>query len=150
VQSAGEVKQLAGRGRGDIRRITMLQFLDYFFLIFHAVFTIFNMTGWIWKKTRKVHLATIAATAFSWFIIGIWYGWGFCFCTDWHWRVREALGRPIRSYSYIHFLILETTGMDLPPAMVDNATMAIFIACCCMSILLNTRDYLRHRVRKGA
>ncbi|HNW29592.1 MAG TPA: DUF2784 family protein, partial [Spirochaetota bacterium] len=47
----------------------MLQFLDYFFLVFHTVFTLFNMTGWIWKKTRKVHLATIAAKAFSWFII---------------------------------------------------------------------------------
>ncbi len=119
----------------------MLVFLDYFFLIFHTIFTLFNMTGWIWRRTRKVHLATIAATAFSWFIIGIWYGWGFCFCTDWHWKVRAALGRPITSDSYIHFLILEITGMNLPPGMVDTTTMAIFAACCVLSIALNLRDF---------
>jgi len=127
----------------------MLQFLDYFFLVFHTVFTLFNMTGWIWKKTRKVHLATIAATAFSWFIIGIWYGWGFCFCTDWHWRVRAALGRPIASDSYIHFLIDEITGINLAQQMVDTATVTVFAAACTASIVLNLRDYVMRRQDKS-
>ncbi len=123
----------------------MLVFLDYFFLIFHTTFTLFNMTGWIWKKTRKIHLATITATAFSWFIIGIWYGWGFCFCTDWHWKVRDALGRPIMSDSYIHFLILDITGINLPPHLVDTATLAVFTGCCVMTIVLNVRDFVKYR-----
>ncbi len=129
----------------------MLEFLDYFFLIFHTIFTLFNMTGWIWKKTRKIHLATITATAFSWFILGIWYGWGFCFCTDWHWKVRSALGRPITSDSYIHFLILDITGINLPPRLVDTATLAVFAACCVASIALNLKDFARYRAdkRKG-
>jgi len=126
----------------------MLQFLDIFFLVFHALFTLFNMTGWIWKKTRRIHLVTVTATAFSWFIFGIWYGWGFCFCTEWHWRVRSALDRPIMSSSYIHFLILEITGISLPEQAVDNATMAVFIACCVMTVALNLRDFLLYRKKQ--
>lgn len=123
----------------------MLTFLDYFFIVFHTMFTLFNMTGWIWNKTRKIHLATIAVTACSWFILGIWYGWGYCFCTDWHWKIRDALGRPIRSDSYIHFLILELTGYYAPPNLVDTATMAVFIFCTAMSIILNLKDFISWR-----
>lgn len=128
----------------------LLVVLDYFFLAFHSVFTLFNLTGWIWKKTRMFHLATIAATAFSWFILGIWFGWGYCFCTDWHWKVRDALGKPIMSDSYIRFLIQETTGLRLPSLLVDNATMAVFVLCCMLSVALNVKDYRQYRAaRKG-
>lgn len=126
----------------------MLEFLDTFFIVFHAAFTLFNMTGWIWKKTRRIHLATIVVTAFSWFIMGIWYGWGFCFCTDWHWKVRAALGRPILSDSYIHFLILELTGINAPSHLVDAVTMAVFIACCVLTVMLNLRDFTKYRAGK--
>jgi hypothetical protein len=123
----------------------VLKLLDMFFLVFHSLFTIFNMTGWIWKKTRKLHLATMLLTAGSWFILGIWYGWGYCFCTDWHWQVREAMGRPIRSDSYIHFLILEITGINLPPHLVDTITFAVFIACAVFSLTLNLKDAVMKR-----
>lgn len=126
-------------------RRPVLKLLDIFFLVFHTVFTLFNMTGWIWKKTRRIHLATILLTACSWFILGIWYGWGYCFCTDWHWKVRDALGRPIQSDSYIHFLILEITGIDLPPHLVDTATLAVFAGCAVLSIVLNLKDAVRKR-----
>ncbi len=129
----------------------MLKLLDTFFLVFHSVFTLFNMTGWAWTKTRKAHLATILVTAGSWFILGIWYGWGYCFCTDWHWQVRDAMGSPIRSDSYIHFLILEITGIDLPSHLVDTVTLAVFIGCAVLSIGLNLKDAVmkRRAVRPG-
>ncbi|MBN1497105.1 MAG: DUF2784 domain-containing protein [Spirochaetes bacterium] len=125
--------------------VVVLDFLDYFFLAFHSFFTLFNMTGWIWKRTRKYHLATILLTAASWFLLGICYGWGYCFCTDWHWKVREALGRPIMSDSYIHFLIQEMTGISFPADLVDTPTLAVFAFCAAMSIILNVRDYIRWR-----
>jgi hypothetical protein len=123
----------------------MLTFLDYFFIVFHSSFTIFNMMGWIWKKTRKAHLVTLLLTAFSWFVLGIWYGWGFCFCTQWHWEVREALGSPIRSNSYIHFLINQLTGTSPPERLVDSVTVAVFALCVCMSVVLNARDFILWR-----
>jgi hypothetical protein len=129
----------------DTTEDTVLEFLDRFFLIFHTLFTLFNMTGWISKKTRKLHLATLTLTACSWFILGIKYGWGYCFCTDWHWQVREAMGRPIQSDSYIHFLLLEITGINIQPQLVDAATLSIFASCFIISILLNWRDYMKWR-----
>ena len=106
------------------------------------------MLGWMWGKTRKANLATLMLTLFSWVILGIWYGWGYCFCTDWHWQVREALGNPIESYSYIHFLILEITGINVTPHIVDKAVLGIFITCLAMSIMLNLRDFRNKRKKR--
>ncbi len=121
----------------------LLSLLDKFFLIFHSVFTLFNITAWIWKRTRPLHLLTITLTALSWFVLGIWYGWGYCFCTDWHWQVREAMGRPIESWSYIHFLIVELTGFKPDPALVDTVVLSVFAAVCILSITLNMRDWIK-------
>ena len=128
----------------------MLVFLDYFFIIFHTTFTLFNMTGWVWKKTRKYHLITILLTAFAWFILGIKYGWGYCFCTDWHWKVRDALGNPITSDSYIQFLIQELTGFNPPGDLVDTVTLVVFIFCFVMTIIMNARDYHIWRTKKNS
>jgi len=119
------------------------QFLNIFFFVFHTLFTVFNVVGWIFPKTRKLHLITMSLTAFSWFILGIWYGWGYCFCTDWHWDVREKLGYHDRSNSYIHFLILKLTGADLNENLVENITLILFIISFALSIWLNIKDHLR-------
>jgi hypothetical protein len=119
------------------------QFLNIFFFVFHTLFTVFNVVGWIFPKTRKLHLITMSLTAFSWFILGIWYGWGYCFCTDWHWDVREKLGYHDRSNSYIHFLILKLTGADLNENLVENITLVLFIISFALSIWLNIKDHFR-------
>ena len=119
-------------------------FLNIFFFAFHTIFTLFNIIGWIFPKTRKLHLITMLLTAFSWFVLGIWYGWGYCFCTDWHWQVRESLGYYDRSDSYIHFLLLKLTGKDFNPRLVDNATMIVFALSFVLSIWFNIKDRRKH------
>ncbi len=119
----------------------MLQFLDYFFLAFHTSWTLFNIIGWAFRKTRKVHFVTMTLTFISWFVLGIWYGWGFCFCTDWHWQVREALGRPITSNSYIHFLIQDITGYDASLSLVDTLTLVVSLAGYMLTIAFNVWDF---------
>ena len=121
------------------------QFLNIFFFIFHSLFTIFNMVGWIFPVTRKLHLITLSLTAFSWFVLGIWFGWGYCVCTDWHWNIREKLGYHDRSNSYIHFLILKLTGANLSQRLVETSTAIIFLVCVTMSIWLNRRDNRRRK-----
>ena len=116
-------------------------FLNIFFFVFHTVFTLFNMVGWAFKATRKWHLITILLTAFSWFFLGIWYGWGFCFCTQWHWNVRHKLGFIDESNSYIHFLILKVTGVNLPEQMVEAGTLIVFLVCFVLSVWLNIKDH---------
>lgn len=115
-------------------------FLNIFFFVFHTVFTLFNMTGWMFKKTRKWNLVTLLLTALSWFVLGIWYGWGYCVCTDWHWEVREELGYHDQQRSYIHFLLLKLTGIDFNEKMVENVTLAGFLIALVLSIWLNIRD----------
>ncbi|MGE5519413.1 MAG: DUF2784 family protein [Candidatus Dadabacteria bacterium] len=116
--------------------------LDYLFFIFHTILTLFNMVGWVFPATRKWNLLTLFLTAFSWFVLGIWYGWGYCLCTDWHWRVREHLGYHDQSRSYIHFLILQLTGINANPNFVETMTLILFLVSFAASIYLNARDYV--------
>lgn len=94
----------------------------------------------MFKKTRKWNLVTLLLTALSWFVLGIWYGWGYCVCTDWHWEVREELGYHDQQRSYIHFLLLKLTGIDFNEKMVENVTLAGFLIALVLSIWLNIRD----------
>jgi hypothetical protein len=118
----------------------MLQFLNSFFFVFHTVFTLFNITGWGFRKTRRLNLVTLLLTAFSWFVLGIWYGWGYCFCTDWHWQVREKLGYHDQRQSYIQFLVYKLTGKLFNEELVNYTTLIVFLLSLALSILLNVRD----------
>ncbi|MBL6990071.1 MAG: DUF2784 domain-containing protein [Bacteriovoracaceae bacterium] len=117
--------------------------LDQFFIYFHLLFSLFNLFGWIFKKTRLLHLATLLITAFSWFILGIWYGIGYCPLTDWHWQVRVKLGIYDMPNSYIKFLIDEITGMNSDANLVDNLVFTSFVVAVLCSIISNGLDFYR-------
>jgi hypothetical protein len=119
----------------------MYEFLNIFFFVFHTALTLFNCTGWIFRATRKWNLATLLLTACSWFILGIGYGWGYCLCTDWHWRVRRQLGYHDQSRSYIHFMALKLTGANLDPGLVDRVVLLVFVGSLALSVWLNIRDW---------
>jgi hypothetical protein len=106
---------------------------------------LFNCLGWAWKKTRRWNLVTLSLTAASWFIIGIWYGWGYCFCTDWHWTVREKMGLFDQSNSYVHFLLLKLTGINFQKDLVDKVTLIVFFVSLGLSSWLNIVDYRKNR-----
>jgi hypothetical protein len=40
--------------------MAVYQFLNIFLFIFHTVFTLFNIVGWAFTKTRKLHLITLS------------------------------------------------------------------------------------------
>lgn len=120
--------------------------LDKFFFVFHSSLIIFNLFGWIWKKTRLANLVVLLSTAFSWFILGIWYGYGFCPSTEWHWQVRVKLGLYDMPSSYIEFLIESLTGLDVSRKFVDIFALIFLILALLASILTNVRDW---RKKKG-
>jgi hypothetical protein len=124
----------------------MYHLLDITFIVFHTVLILFNLLGWIWKVSRRWNLSTLVITAFSWFILGIWYGFGYCPCTDWHWQVRRELGYADMPNSYIKFLIELLTGIDLSPALVNAATAILFFAALLMSLYVNFRDFEKKSV----
>lgn len=131
----------------------MLFLLDKSFFVGHTLFILFNILGWIPKRTRRLNLFTLSLTAASWFILGIWYGFGYCFCTDWHWDVRRNLGYEESSGSYIKFLLDSLTGYDFDPDLVMNMTGAVFFLVFGISLFLNIRDYRMakraHRSNEG-
>ncbi|MGD2294792.1 MAG: DUF2784 domain-containing protein [Candidatus Aminicenantes bacterium] len=125
--------------------LTMYVFLDKFFFVFHSCLILFILFGWLWKKTRKANLALILLTAFSWFILGIWYGYGYCPCTDWHWKVRFKLGIATTQDSYIEFLIETFTGLDVSRTLVDVIALIFLIAAFLASIATNFLDWKKKK-----
>lgn len=115
-------------------------FLDMALALGHGAFTLFNLVGWIWKKTRRAHLITLSATFFSWFGLGILYGWGYCPCTDWHWQIKYRLGQTDLPASYITHYLNQLTGMDWNPTLVDAAVVVLAFTSFGLSIWLNRRD----------
>ena len=134
-----------------IRPVGIYKFLNVFFFVFHSLIILFNLTGWIWKKTRIPHLILLGSTGFSWFILGIWYGIGYCPCTDWHWQVREILGYDDPPASYIQFLLHELTPIRLPDRTVDTVVVICLLVPALLSISLLTRGFIqRRRHSRGA
>ena len=124
----------------------MYEFLNLFFFVFHTSIILFILFGWIWRKTRKANLALILLTVFSWFILGIWYGYGYCPCTDWHWNVRIKLGIYDMASSYVEFLIETFTGWDVSRKFVDVIALIFLAAAFLASITTNLRDWKKRNV----
>ena len=119
--------------------------LDVFFFAFHTALTIFNLAGWIWKKTRRLHLVLISLTLLSWTGLGLIYGFGYCPCTDWHWQVKRRLGATDLPASYVKFYLDRLTGLDLAPAFVDTGVLVGALVAFALSVWLNWRDWRRER-----
>ena len=117
----------------------ILKIIDVLFIGFHTLLILFNVFGWLVPRWRFANFITLSLTAFSWLILGIWFGWGYCVCTDWHWQIREMLGYQNTSSSYIHFLILELTHIDIPEKLVDTSTAILFFTVFLISMSLNFR-----------
>jgi len=54
---------------------------------------LFNLFGWIFRPLRKANLIVLALTGASWFILGIFYGIGYCPLTDWHFKLLYKHGQ---------------------------------------------------------
>ena len=123
---------------------------NLFFFVFHVALIFFNLFAWIPGSTRKWNLLTLLLTGCSWFLLGILYGFGYCFLTDWHWQIRERLGYSTESNSYIHFLITELTPLSLSEDVVDIWTAVFFFLALAISIAINLRDSRRRRAQRRA
>jgi hypothetical protein len=124
-------------------------FLNSFFFVFHSGIVLFILTGWIWRKTRRIHLILLILTAFSWFVLGIWYGFGYCPCTDWHWQVRAKLGHWDMPSSYLVFLIQKITGLEIAQPVMDVVAVSVLLICFALSLFLNARELKNRRVKKS-
>jgi hypothetical protein len=126
---------------------TWYQAINIFFFGFHIGLIFFNLFGWLFKRLRKWNLLTLGLTAFSWLVLGIFYGFGYCFLTDWHWQIREKLNYPTNSDSYIHFLFTRIFPVSISENTVDLLTAILFFLALIMSISMNAVDF--HQKKKS-
>lgn len=117
----------------------MYKFLDVFFTVFHTCLIVFNLFGWAVRPLRRANLVTLLLTGGSWFILGIFYGWGYCPFTDWHWKVLHRLGSYDLPDSYTQYLIERVTSVDMPPGVADALTTVCYFAALAVSLWLTFR-----------
>jgi hypothetical protein len=115
----------------------MYRIFDFFLTLFHLLIVGFNLLGWIWPSTRKLHFALVMLTAGSWLILGIWYGLGYCPVTDWQWQIKEHLGETNLPNSFIKYYADKITGKDVSAGFIDAATAMGFAAAAVLSVYLN-------------
>jgi Protein of Unknown function (DUF2784) len=123
----------------------MFTFLDYFFIVFHWSLILFILTGWAWRKTRRMHLITTGLTLMSWFGLGIFYGWGYCPSTDWHWEIKRKLGETNLPNSYIKYYVDKLTGLSWNPRVVDATVLILCLSAFALSCWLNRREHTCRR-----
>jgi hypothetical protein len=123
----------------------MDQVLNLGFFVFHTSWIAFNCLGWMWRRTRPWQVATVSLTALSWFGLGLWYGWGYCPCTDWHWQVRARLGFD-DPRSYIQLLSRELTGIEVGLGTANAVAVVALAAAAFLGVALSLRDRRRSTV----
>lgn len=114
-----------------------LYFLDVFFTLLHIIIIGFNLLGWIWKSTRKLHFYSVLLTAFFWFVLGFWFGFGYCPITDWQWKVKSELGEQGLPNSFIKYITDKMLGSNIDISFVDRITGTCFGIVTLLSVYLN-------------
>jgi hypothetical protein len=117
----------------------MLVFLNILFFVLHLVVLIFNLIGWIWRSTRRWHLISVGITLLSWIGFGYWYGWGYCFLTDWHWQIRRELGY-FDPASFTELLMVNILKLPVSTVVVDWLTVGGITIATILSVVLYVRD----------
>lgn len=119
--------------------------LDLFFMLLHPAVIVFNLFGWIPKKTRRANLILLGLTGASWFILGIWKGIGYCPLTDWHYEVLRELGQTDLPNSYVAYLMQHTLGFRLSDQATDFLTVGLYSMALIISITLNYREWTKKK-----
>ena len=131
--------------------MTFLEFADASFFVLHTALMLFNMFGWIWRRTRVAHLVMFGLTTFSWFGLGWWYGnIGFCICTQWHFDIRRALGYVDPEDSYIQLLAKHWFGTNMSLDASNWSAGIVYVLIVVATATVWTFDLTRRRRQNAA
>ncbi|HLW33648.1 MAG TPA: DUF2784 domain-containing protein [Aequorivita sp.] len=125
-----------------------LHIANFFFYAFHTALIFFNLFGWLHPRLRKLNLISLLLTFGSWFLLGMWKGWGYCFLTDWHYQVLRSLGEKNIPSSYIAFLVEKLTGWLPTAELVDPFTIGLALLALVCSLWVNLRSRKRKKEDK--
>ncbi|TKK71609.1 DUF2784 domain-containing protein [Ilyomonas limi] len=115
----------------------VLKSLDVLFTTVHLAIILFNLFGWIPKATRRAHFMVILLTAASWFLLGIWFGIGYCPVTDWQWQVKTRLGERNLPNSFIKYYAEKLSGRNFDSGFIDAVIATAFGLTTLLSMYVN-------------
>ena len=118
----------------------MLQLLNIIFGVFHVLLIVACLIGWIFPRTRKVHLILMGVVLGCWFLLGLKYGIGYCPLTDWHWQVKTKLGESPLPNSFIKYLWDHIFPSPISPKAADILTFGAFFVSLVPAIYLHWTD----------
>ncbi len=121
--------------------LIMLQLIDAFFHLVHTIIIIINMTFWLSFRTLRIAQVTLLLTLMSWIGFGFYYGFGYCFLTDWHWQLKEKIGETNLPASYIKLVVDRTFGVNSDPSLVNEATTIVLALSLLGCIIQSIREW---------
>lgn len=113
--------------------------------LFHICLTLFVTFGWLVIRLRKLHLLFTSFVLFSWVVLGYFYGWGYCFLTEFHWQIKEALGATNLPYSFIGYSLDKYLGIDLSDSQIDVLSYTALGISVFATISINLKFYLKSK-----
>ena len=111
--------------------------LDILLVAFHTALILFNLLGWLHPRTRRLNLFTLLLTGLSWTLLGLFYGFGYCPFTDWHFMVLDRLGTPTPFTSYIPYFLDRMLGVRVSDGLADRLTLWCYLAALACSVSVN-------------
>jgi hypothetical protein len=102
----------------------------------HLTTTAFIVFGWILPVTRTINFYLIVLTFLSWFVLGLKYGFNYCFFTGIQSKIRRRLGRE-EIDSFVLDVLERMTGRSLNPTSVEIGTQVVFYFSALASIYVN-------------
>jgi len=120
----------------------LYRIVNALFHVIHLAIIFFVMFAWLFPALRLAHLVLILLTLGSWFILGRWFGRGYCPVSDWHWKAKAALGEQRPGGTYIHTVLQQLSGRDLNAGTVDKVVVMVTFALAAISLALNLTPLL--------
>jgi hypothetical protein len=105
----------------------LLAALDWFLTALHVVIVLAFCFLWIPQSTARLHLWLVSCVAFSWLVLGLFKGMGYCLLTDVGWRVKRARGETHLPGSFLKYAADFVTGSNVPPRLVDAVAATLFV-----------------------
>ncbi len=119
------------------------QWLNLALHVVHSSMVLFMLCGWAFRRLLLTHRIVLAGIWASWLGLGWYVGYpGYCILTDWHWRLKEAMGEYGMPPSYIEYMLWQMGTPDLPDAWVAYCTGGAFVVITGVSLLRNRRNPL--------
>jgi hypothetical protein len=123
-----------------------LKIFDLLLILLHFAIIGFNLFGWVWKPLRRAHFVVVCATAACWFILGIWFGIGYCPITDWDWQIKEKLGEHNLPNSFIKYYADMAMGHSVDASLIDTLTALGFFIAAMLFVYFN---FIQKRIFKS-